>query len=312
MKSTHTLFSAPALGKLMLPMKILVVVFAPLLSLAGATVGNQDTQVTAVEGKSWINQIHTTFNESAMGSTWRLGPPPPVAGEKPSNWQLRLSPSFATRTLTGSDVYRLNCRGCHQETGLGAPPEINSIIDPVRATSVGVIVKRMQGRGMEISPADAAVLAKEANAVVLKRLHEGGTKMPAFPQLSPAEIRALIPYLKQLAGVPGADREANAVIEATPLHVGELVVKSTCHICHDAVGPNPSPQQLLDGARPPLSTLTTRTNLPQFVQKVTQGAPITMGAPALLYRGRMSVFHYLSQDEAASAYLYLTCYPPQK
>ena len=30
----------------------------------------------------------------------------------------------------------------------------------------------------------------------------------------------------------------------------------------------------------------------------------------MLYRGRMPVFHYLSQEEAASAYLYLTQYPP--
>jgi len=61
---------------------------------------------------------------------------------------------------------------------------------------------------------------------------------------------------------------------------------------------------------PPLSTLTTRTTLSQFVRKVTIGAPITMGTPPEPLRGRMSVFSYLSEDEAADAYLYLALYPP--
>jgi hypothetical protein len=93
--------------------------------------------------------------------------------------------------------------------------------------------------------------------------------------------------------------------------VGEQIVKSTCHICHNAVGSNPDPQQILEGAIPPLSTLTTRTTLSQFVRKVTFGNPITMGAPPEPFRGRMPVFDYLSQDEVANAYLYLTLYPPQ-
>jgi len=35
-----------------------------------------------------------------------------------------------------------------------------------------------------------------------------------------------------------------------------------------------------------------------------------MGAQPMLYRGRMPVFNYLSEDEAADVYLYLTLYPP--
>jgi hypothetical protein len=30
------------------------------------------------------------------------------------------------------------------------------------------------------------------------------------------------------------------------------------------------------------------------------------------YRGRMPVFDYLTEDEVANAYLYLTLYPPQE
>jgi hypothetical protein len=47
------------------------------------------------------------------------------------------------------------------------------------------------------------------------------------------------------------------------------------------------------------------------VQKVVQGAPILMGTPPILHRGRMPVFYYLSQDEVAAAYDYLSRYPGQ-
>ena len=62
--------------------------------------------------------------------------------------------------------------------------------------------------------------------------------------------------------------------------MGEFIVKSTCHSCHSAVGPDPGPQELLDGAIPPLSTLTTRKSQPEFIHKVTQGTSVLMGTPS--------------------------------
>ena len=87
-------------------------------------------------------------------------------------------------TLHGSDLYRLNCQGCHGESGLGAPPEINSVINPVRATSVSLVVARMKERGMDISYTDASKLAQQSKAALSNRLHKGGENMPAFPQLN--------------------------------------------------------------------------------------------------------------------------------
>jgi mono/diheme cytochrome c family protein len=310
-KRTNLLFSTRC-WEFTMPMKILVV-FALLSSLLGQSVGNKDIPVTAVAGESWLNHLHRSFNDTSMGKTGRSGPPAPMPGEESASWQLRLSLDFATKTATlhGSDVYRLNCRGCHEESGLGAPPEINSTIDPVRATSAAVIMGRMKKAGVDMSRANATVLAKQSNTALLQRLHKGGQDMPPFPQLSEAEIRSLVAYLKQLAGVPGAEREQVAVKES-PSRVGEHIVKSTCHICHSAVGPYPNTQQLIEGAIPPLSTLSTRTSLPEFVRKVTHGAPILMGTPPMQRRGRMPVFAYLSEDEAANVYLYLTLYPPQE
>ena len=212
-------------------------------------------------------------------------------------------------TLHGADLYRLNCRACHGEAGLGAPPEINSVINPVRATSAPLIVQRMKSTGMSISPAAAVELAAQARIALLQRLYNGGENMPPFPHLDGAEVRVLLAYLNRLAGVTPAASDA-AFVEESPVRVGEHIVKSTCHICHDATGPNPTAQQLEDGAIPPLQTLTTRVDEAGFIRKVTAGAPVVMGTPPTPHRGRMPVFDYLSREEAADVYLYLATYPP--
>ena len=294
-----------------IPLITLVVLFVPVSSLLAQTNATQHTSVTAVEGESWISHLHKRFGETSMGRTSDLGPAPSSSEKEAPPWQLNLSPGFPVSpvTLHGSDLFRLNCRGCHKESGRGAPPEINSVIDPVRATSVAVITAEMKAAGREMSQSEIAAMAKEAKVMLLQRLHVGGEHMLP-PVLSEAEIRSLVAYLEQLSGVPGAEKKQLAVKESS-YHVGEHIVKSTCHVCHNATGPNPSTQQILEGAIPPLATLTTRVGLPDFVRKVTKGAPIIMGTPPTSYRGRMSVFTYLSQDEAAAAYMYLSRYPPR-
>src|ERR1700692_2984776 len=293
-----------------LHLTILLAVIVLASSLLGQT-GTRDISVTAVKGESWIRHVGRSFGETSMGKTWNLGPAPPDPGNEPPPWQLNLSPGFPTPivTLHGSDLYRMTCQGCHKESGQGAPPEINSVIDPVRATSVAVTTARRKASGREMSSAEIAVMAKESKAMLLERLHVGGKHMLP-PTLSETEILSLFAYLEQLAGVPGAEKNQIAVKESS-YRVGEHIVKSTCHVCHSATGPNPSPDQILKGAIPPLSVLTTRVSLSGFVRKVTSGAPINMGSPSTYYRGHMSVFSYLSQEEAASAYLYLIRYPPR-
>jgi mono/diheme cytochrome c family protein len=296
---------------------ILETAFLLASSMLAQTAGTKDPSITPVEGNSWLRQIHRSFNDTSMGKTWVLGPPPTSPGEALPPRQLELSPRSSTPivTLYGADLYRLNCQGCHGASGLGAPPEINSVINPVRATSVAVIMERTKKTGQDLSRADASVLAREAKVLLLQRLHKGGESMPPFPQLSEPEIHSIVAYLEQLSDVPGAAGRQLAIRESD-YRVGEHIVKSTCHICHSAAGPNPTPQQLMEGAIPPLNTLLERTSLPEFVRKVTHGAPIIMGAPPVSYqesyRGRMPVFDYLSQEEAVDAYFYLVAYPPRK
>ena len=246
-----------------------------------------------------------------MGKTWHLGP---GARELEAGVQSGRPPSPAnvgvhSVTVHGSDLYRLNCQGCHGESGEGAPPEINSLINPVRATAVDAVIDRLKSTGAEIGRAEATKMAQQSRDALLQRLHDGGENMPAFPHLSEAEIHSLLAYLKQLSGIPGNENK-QMVVRESPYRIGELIVKSTCHTCHSAVGANPTSQELMDGAIPPLSTLLKRVSEGELIRKVTHGAPIIMGTPPMLYRGRMPVFDYLTPQEADDVYWYLATYPP--
>jgi mono/diheme cytochrome c family protein len=297
-------------------MKILTAICALIFSAAsmfGQGAVRKEAAITAVTGESWLHHLHRPFDESSMGRTWRLGPAGAATDQAAP--RLRLAAQFDSNaprsrmeTLHGSDFYRLNCQGCHGESGLGAPPEIGSLIDPVRATSAALVAQRMKKVGMVLSRRQTAEFANQSRGALLKRLHEGGQDMPSFHHLSEKEIRSLVAYLQQLAGVPGAEKEQVALQESHA-RVGELIVKSTCHICHGATGPNPTPAELLEGAIPPLSVLPERVNRAQLVRKVTSGAPVIMGTTSSVYRGRMPVFSYLSESEAADVYEYLTRYP---
>lgn len=262
-------------------------------------------EASPVQGQSWLEHLGRRMNESSMGSmgvTGILGPSAPqeAAPFKP------LGSSFL---VSGADLYRLSCRGCHGDHGEGVPPEINSMIDPIRATSADLILERMKKVGAPISGGVARQLASQSEDALLQRIHNGGQNMPGFPQLSRREVQALVTYLDLLAGIRNAENK-QMTIEIPVDHVGEDLVKGTCHICHAATGSNPRPEEIMAGAIPPLGVLTQRLDEQQFVQKVTAGRPIVMGDLHIQYRGRMPVFSYLTPDQAAAAYLYLERYPP--
>jgi mono/diheme cytochrome c family protein len=294
------------------------------LSASAQTVGSQRVAVTAAEGDSWLNHLHRSFDETSMGKTGRLGPSEEESqsthlssvsqamSATPKNSLLATTHNVEADTVTlhGSDVYRLSCRGCHRESGEGAPPEIGSVLSPVRATSAALVRERMRSLGMKMSAAQAAEMATQSRTALMGRIRNGGEDMPALSHLSDAEIDALLVYLKQLAQVPDASRQEAGVTESR-VRVGEMIVKSTCRVCHSAAGENPTPEQMAAGAIPPLSSLTARVDKAGLIRKVTQGAPVVMGNQPASYRGRMPVFFYLSEAEAADVYLYLAKYPPQ-
>jgi mono/diheme cytochrome c family protein len=264
--------------------------------------------VVPVEGPSNFHRLGLPFESSSMGRTGVWGPRPESSEEPPANFMLPEGRARAV-VLTGADLFRFECRPCHKAEGGGAPPEIPTIVGPVQATSATLMERRMKERGRPITPAFARELAAGSEKDLLERLKKGGQKMPSFGYLTDNEIRALLDYLNVLASVPVNGKPATVTEPAG--RVGELLVKGTCHICHDATGTWPNPEELMQGSIPPIAGFTAKKTMPELIWKVRRGAPVVMGSLRLQYRGRMPVFDYLSVDEVASAYLHLIHYPPQ-
>ena len=268
----------------------------------------QTPVVTAVEGPSNFHRLGIEFDSSGMGRTGVIGPSPESYEGPPEDFTNSETIEQPV-VLGGADIYRLSCQACHRADGNGAPPEIPALTGPVQATSALLMERRMQERGHPITAAFAHELAAGSQKDLLARLKNGGLQMPAFGYFTGSETHALIGYLDTLSGVPG--HGAAATITEPAARVGELLVKGTCHICHDATGTWPDPQSLLEGSIPPIAGFTTKKTMSELIWKVRHGAPVVMGSLRLRYRGRMPVFDYLTDDDAAAAYLYLKVYGPQ-
>ena len=144
---------------------------------------------------------------------------------------------------------------------------------------------------------------------MLKRVHNGGQRMPSREHLSSGELDLLFAYLGVLAGSPKAGPARHETVNWA--RVGQHVVKGTCHICHDAVGPRPSGEEMGRGKIPSLQSLLLSQPVAEFVTKARSGAPADLTGLGMLHRGRMPVFYYLHDEEIAAAYVYLATYPPQ-
>ena len=273
----------------------------------------QEPVVTPVAGPSWLNRLGLTYRESSLGRGTATYGPPPTSGSLPAQ---RPSQSIAALpigrpvVLTGADLYRLNCQSCHRAEGTGSPPEIKSVLGLVQGSSIELVRQHLQQEGKAAAGSAARAQATRARADLYQRIQKGGQRMPALAHLQEADIDALYAYLTQLAGSPDALTQVRRT--ASWARLGEHVVKGTCHICHDAVGPRPSAQALLiQGTIPAFTTLLEDKPVVDFVTKVRSGAAVMKGDPAFHYRGRMPVFSYLQDVEVAAAYTFLVDYPPQ-
>jgi mono/diheme cytochrome c family protein len=167
---------------------------------------------------------------------------------------------------------------------------------------------RLEGRSRAHGDA-AHKRANQTKRDLYARIKHGGQKMPPLTHLEESDIDMLYAYLTELAATPDARPLEGKTVSWDRL--GENVVKGTCHICHDAVGPRPTGPELLKGAIPALTILLADKPVVDFVTKVRSGAPTTMGDLPFHYRGRMPVFYYLKEYEVAAAYLFLTDFPPR-
>ena len=239
-----------------------------------------EVKVSPASGPSLIARLRTGVDWTAFGRAGEseaIEPPAASARRAPGEW---LESGFR---LTGADLFRINCRSCHGPDGKGSrsgiPPLLGALDKP---------------------PASPGEPAGEIR--VRHRLVEGGRVMPTFGHLHGAEVDLLIRQLRSLS-VPGS--APSTAIDQSAMRVGEHLVKATCQICHDAVpGTWRQPADQLTVI--PLSAMTDKFSVQQFVRKVREGSPQT-GSP----HGRMPRFDYLTTEELEAAYVYLTAYPPR-
>jgi mono/diheme cytochrome c family protein len=276
-------------------------------SVPATKTSTQKPVVTPVAGPSWLSRLGLRYNDTTLGRSGATYGPPPTPRPSP----LDAVPLVIGRPveLSGADLYRLNCQSCHRAEGTGSPPEIKSVLGLVEGSSLELVRQHLQNEGTPSAESVARAQATRARADLYQRIQKGGQRMPALDHLQQADIDALYAYLTLLAGTPDAPPQSRRTTSWARL--GEHVVKGTCHICHDAVGPRPSRQALVQGTIPPFSILLEDKPVVEFVTKVRSGAPVRMGDPAFHYRGRMPVFPFLQDVEVAAAYMFLVDYPPQ-
>jgi mono/diheme cytochrome c family protein len=263
--------------------------------------------VTPVSGPSWLKHLGLSNRGTSLGrGSGRYGPNP--NDQTPPHEMLAL-PAGRSVEVTGADLYRQNCQACHTAEGTGTPPDVRSLLPMVQGSSIQLMQQKLRHDGHSADVAAARKQAIQMKHDLYTRIRQGGEKMPARAYLDEADIDMLYAYLTKLADTPDAKPLTQRTVSWERL--GENVVKGTCHICHDAVGPRPTAQALMNGAIPPLSILRADKSVVDFVNKVRSGAATTMGDLPFHYRGRMPVFFYLKGYEVAAAYLFLNDFPPQ-
>ena len=275
----------------------------------GRSADASPTAITPVSGPSTLHHLGLTIEQSSMGWAGQWSAAPSTA-TLDADEHARSEPPGGPFILTGADLYRISCRACHKPNGTGGPPEINSLIGPVQATSVEYMTGQMRARGRPVDAAFIRQLTTANEADLRTRLRQGGHNMPAFGHISDREYAVLRPYLDQLAGLRSV-RPAPRTITEQADRVGELIAKGTCHICHDATEDVHRPTTVLSGVIPALKNMPESKPFTEFVQKVRQGAAVPLGTPGVSSRGRMPVFDYLTEPEVAAAYSYLATYPPR-
>jgi mono/diheme cytochrome c family protein len=201
----------------------------------------------------------------------------------------------------------LNCQSCHGPAGTGSPPEINSLIGPVQGSSISFVKERLEKLGKNISDQLARKLALDAENSIRARLKNGGKKMPPFRHLRGDEVDALLQYLRDLAGVP-RHNEKDVLVPQSVARVGEHLVKGTCHTCHDATGPGGGHMAMMSGIVPSLASFPQQQSMQEVIRQVEDGSS---GMMMMMGGATMPAFPYITEDEAAAAYLYLVEYPPQ-
>src|SRR3954462_11736085 len=139
----------------------------PCMIIAVNRAAKPDPPVTPVSGRRWLHTLRVDYRDTSLGrGAGRYGPNPSDLATDRKAAPVTLG---ARVTVTGADLYRVNCQACHRAEGTGAPPEIKSVLPAVQGSTL------QQMRGV-VTKAD-----------LYARIEKGGQKMPARAHLQPAD-----------------------------------------------------------------------------------------------------------------------------
>lgn len=283
-------------------------------NVAISDVKASDNPIGSLQGPSWLKHLGLSVSQTQMGKMGGTSPSAESAPADPGKPTLKSSvvhflttfhsgPEQASPLLnekfmvTGSDLYRWNCQGCHGPEGKGAPPEINPIIGPVQGTSAVLTKKRMEARGIDADDDMVNQMTELAVTSLRDRLQHGGKNMPAFSYLRTDEVEALLGYLEKLAGVPATKRDGLLVAESIS-SVGVHIARGTCHICHDATGQETG-RMVMHGGIPSIASIGRERSLSAVVHQVQFGSCSMM---KMMSNELMPAYPYLSEEEIAAVY----------
>ncbi|MGD8863621.1 MAG: cytochrome c [Myxococcales bacterium] len=260
--------------------------------------------VPEVSGPSWLAHLGLAVGTTDLGLEGGGGKPPQTTAHQPMPDAEHTNVLF---TVSGADIYRYSCRACHGPEGLGAPDQtIPSLIPFVESMSPSLLGARMAKQGHPASKVLLQELVAGGESALRTRLKAGGEKMPPLSHLRDDEVDALIAYLKALAHAP-SDEHQSITRKVPAARAGQLLVKGTCHVCHDATGPGGAHLTMMRGTIPSLDSLTHAYGVEQVIDKVQRGKIPMMGMHG---ESKMPVLSYLAAQEITAARVYLTVDPP--
>ncbi|MBZ5533292.1 MAG: cytochrome c [Acidobacteriia bacterium] len=282
----------------------------------------RELPTTSVQGPSWLKHLGLTVSQTQMGQVGAGGPVPatdqkpglttgtPAGPDNLKPIVQRLLSTFRARpeqsseilnekfVVTGADLYRWNCQGCHGPDGKGSTPEINSVLGPVQGTSAVLTRTRLTARGIDVDDDMINEVTEMADTSLRDRLQHGGKSMPSFEYLRADEVDALLGHLEKLAGVPPTKRDGLLVPESAA-RVGEHIERGTCHICHDATGPGAGHASMQQGTIPSLASIPRGHSLSGVVHQVQYGSCDVMKKTG---GDVMPAYPYFTEEEIAAIY----------
>lgn len=188
----------------------------------------------------------------------------PVSFTK-NNHSVSDNPVVQDTVITGQELFRLNCAGCHGIDRKGIQPIIPSLIN---------------------------IKEKLTRTHIREQIKNGKGLMPSLALLSEKEMDAIIGFLYE-------EKEQYAVVmDFTPVKQGEMLFNSSCASCHRATVNNPKPPN----ANTMMCSMMEPAVLAGTTRRFTKSEFLDILETGICY---MPSFDYLKDDEKEALYTYL-------